>query len=201
MTTVPAQNFGSSSYSPRALCRIVGFACLAGFLVDLFVLTFPPALGNIEWRIAFMQQLGDRAIILLFGLALIMYGILDYRQWRRRLALACLGVGILFCLSSVLVIRDSLTFQQQALNTISTQANQIQTQIQKAQEDPKSAPQSLTAEQLSQASRALSAQAETVKQNTKTGVLRTGISSVGNLVVVGLALLGLGQYGARPPKA
>ncbi len=198
MTTLSPQNF-VGSYNPKGLCRIVGFACLAGFLVDLFVLTFPPAIGNIEWRIGFLQQLGDRSVILLFGLALILYGIVDSRRWRRRLAMTCLILGVIFNLSCILVIRDSLEFQQQAMANINTRASQVQTQIQRVQQDPKAAP-NVTPEQLQKATQQLSNQAAAVKENTKNSVLKTSISSVGNLVVVGLALIGLGQYGARPPK-
>ncbi len=198
MTTIPSQNF-TVSYNPKGLCRIVGFACLAGFLVDLVVLLFPPSLGNVEWRIGVLQQLGDRSVVLLLGLALTMYGILDTRGWRRRLALFCLSLGVIFCLSSVLVIRDSLAYQQQVMQAIAKQSSDIQSQIQKAQTDPKAAP-NVTAEQLEQASRVLSGRTEAAKQTTKTGVLKSSISSVGNLLVVGLALIGLGRYGARPPK-
>jgi len=65
-----------------------------------------------------LQQLGDRAVILLFGIALVMYGIINFRIWRRRLALSCLVLGVIFILSCILVIRDTLAFQQQALTTI-----------------------------------------------------------------------------------
>jgi hypothetical protein len=198
MTTVPAQGF-AAPYNPKGLCRIVGFACLAGFLVDLFVLTFPPALTSTEWRLGFMQQMSDRSVILLFGLALIMYGIIDLRRWRRRLAIVCLVIGVIFNLSSILVIRDGLALQQQALNNITNQASQLQTQIERVQKNPQAAP-NVTPEQLQQASQALSNQTLALKQNAKTSVLKTGVSSVGNLVIVGLALIGLGQYGARPPK-
>lgn len=198
MTTISAQNF-TGSYNPKALCRIVGFACLAGFLVDLFVLTFPPAFGALEWRIGFLQQLGDRAVILLFGIALVMYGIIDFRTWRRRLALSCLILGVVFNLSCILVIRDTLAFQQQALTTINTQATQARSQIQKAQSNPAGVP-NVTPEQLKQLSQVVGNQVLALQENAKTTTLKTGISSVGNLVVVGLALIGLGQYGARPPK-
>ncbi|MDX2229174.1 MAG: HpsJ family protein [Leptolyngbyaceae cyanobacterium bins.349] len=199
MNTLPVQNL-TGSYSGKTLCRLVGFACLAGFLVDLLVLTFPPTFGNIEWRIGFLRQLSDRSIILLFGLALVMFGILEFRVWRRRLAVACLVLGVLFNLSCILVIRDSLTFQQQALSTISNQASQAQTRIQQAQKDPNIAP-NITPQQLEQAAQAVSSQATSLKQNAKTNVLKSSVASVGNLIVVGLALIGLGQYGARPPKA
>lgn len=200
MTTLSAQNFSTSaSYNPKGLCRIVGFACLAGFLVDLFVLTFPPNLANTQWRIGFMQQMSDRSIILLFGLALVMFGMLDFRRWRRRLAMVCLVLGAILCLSSILVIRDGITFQQEALKNINTQATQVQSQIQQARNNPGSVP-NVTPEQLNQISGALSNQVNSLKENAKTVTLRTGISSVGNLIIVGLAMIGLGQYGARPPK-
>ncbi|MDX2240854.1 MAG: HpsJ family protein [Leptolyngbyaceae cyanobacterium bins.302] len=199
MTTLSSPNSYVGSYNPKGLCQIVGLACLAGFVVDLFVITFPPNLGNLQWRIAFMQQTSDRSIILLFGLALMMFGMLDFRRWRRRLAMFCLILGAVFCLSSILVIRDGLAFQQEALKNISNQASQVQSQIQRAQSNPGSVP-NVTPEQLNQLSGALSNQVNTLKESAKTTTLKTGISSVGNLIIVGLALIGLGQYGARPPK-
>lgn len=200
MTTLSSPNSFVGSYNPKGLAQIVGFACLAGFLVDTFVLSFPPNLGNLQWRIGFMQQISDRSIILLFGLALVMYGTLDFRRWRRRLAMFCLILGAVFCLSTILVIRDGVAFQQEALKNISTQASQVQTQIERAQSNPGSVP-NVTPEQLNQLSGALSNQVNTLKESAKTTTLRTGVSSVGNLVVVGLALIGLGQFGARPPKS
>ena len=199
MTTLSSPNSYVGSYNPKGLCQIVGLACLAGFVVDLFVITFPPNLGALQWRIAFIQQVSDRSIILLFGLALVMYSLLDFRQLRRRLAMFCLILGAVFCLSSILVIRDGITFQQEALKNINNQASQVQSQIQKAQSNPSSVP-NVTPDQLTQLSSALSSQVNTLKENAKTTTLRTGVSSVGNLIIVGLALIGLGQYGARPPK-
>lgn len=198
MTSIPTQNF-ANAYSTKALCQIVGLACIAGFLIDLLVLTFPPAFGSLEWRLGFMQQMSDRSIILLFGLALMIYGILEHRHWRKRLALFCLVLGLLFQLSCILVIRDGITLQQQAMSTINNQAAQIQSKIQDSQSKPDITAK-VTPEQLQQASRQVATQAANIKENAKTGIVKTGISSVGNLVVVGLALISLGRYGARPPK-
>lgn len=199
MTTLSSPNNYTGSYSPKGLCQIVGLACLAGFLVDTFVLSFPPNLGNLQWRVAFTQQISDRSIILLFGLALLMFGIVELRQWRRRLALFCLTLGVIFNLSSILVIRDGIELQQQALTTITNQATQAQAQIQQAQSNPGTVP-NVTPEQLKQLSQVVGNQVSALKENAKATTLKTGISSVGNLVVVGLALIGLGQYGARPPR-
>lgn len=195
-----APSYNTPSYNPQSLCCIVGLACLAGFLVDLAVLSFPPSLGSIEWRIGFLQQISDRSVILLFGLALLLYGTLDLRAWRKPLSLLCLVLGVAFSLSSILAIADGIAFQRQAVTTITSQAAQIESQIQKAQTDSTVAP-NITPEQLEQAAQQLKNQANTLKSNAKTSMIKTGVASVGNLLVVGLALVGLGRYGARPPRA
>ena len=200
MTTVPAQNL-VTPYSSKGLCRIVGVACVAGFIIDILSLLFPPALGNIEWRIALLQQIGDRSIILLFGLALLMYGSIETRRLRKRLAIVCLVLGVLLSLSCVMVVRDALAFQETASNTISAQASTLQNQIQAVQPGSTQGKVKVTAEDIQKASQALTQQATTLKQNAKTGIIKTSLSSVGNLLVVGVALIGLGQYGTRPSKA
>ena len=200
MTTVSSQSF-APAYSPTGLCRIVGVACIAGFIFDVLALAIPPAFGNIEWRISLFQQIGDRSIILLFGLALLMYGSLESRRLRKRLAIACLVLGVLFNLSCVLVIRDGLSFQERAVNTISAQASTLQSQIQAVQPGSTQGKVKVTSEDIQKASQALTQQATSLKQNAKTGIVKTSLSSIGNLVIVGIALIGLGQYGNRPSKA
>lgn len=198
MASVSTQNF-ASAYSAKVLCQLVGLACIAGFIVDLLVLTFPPAFTSLEWRVGFTQQLSDRGIILLFGLALLVYGTIDRRRLRQKLVLFCLLLGVIFNLSCILVVRDTLKLQEQASITISNQASAFQLQIQKAQANPSAA--NVTPEQIQQASKQLSQQADAARRSTKASVLKTGISSVGNLVVVGLALMGLGQIGSRLPRS
>jgi len=146
-----------------------------------------------------MQQVSDRSIILLFGFALILFGVLDFRRLRKQLAMACLILGALFCLSSILVIRDGMTLQQETLKTIANRASQLQTQIDQAQTNPSAAP-NIKPEQLTQLSGALNNQVNALKENARTTSLKTGVSSVGNLIITGLALIGLGQYGVRPPR-
>ena len=199
MASTPVSNF-APSYNAKPLCRIVGIACLAGFVVDLLILALPPALGSAEWRTGFLQQVSDRSIILLFGAALTIYGSLETRAIRRQLGLACLAIGVIYLLSCVLVIRDGLTLNDLAAKNIATQAAQVQTQIQKAKDDPKAAP-NLTPEQLQQAAQTIDTRATSLKQNAKTGILKTAIAIVGNLVVVGIALISLGRYSMRPRKS
>ena len=199
MATTSAQNF-APSYNAKPLCRIVGIACLAGFIVDLLVLALPPSLGNPEWRTGFLQQVSDRSIILLFGTALTLYGSLEVRTIRKQFGVACMVIGVLYLFCCVLVLRDGLALNDLAEKNIGNQAAQVQTQIQKAKDDPRAAP-NVTPEQLQQASQTIDTRVISLKQSAKTGILKTAIAIVGNLTVIGIALISLGRYGMRPRKS
>jgi hypothetical protein len=194
MASISAPNY-ANPYAARNLCRIVGFTCLAGFLFDLLLLALPPNLGSLEWRVGFMQQIGDRSIILLFGAALTMFGSLDSRQWLKQLAMGCLVVGVVFHLSCILLLRDSMVLQQQAIANISNQAAELQTQLEASENDPAVA--EVSPEERQQVAQLLTTRAETLRQNARTGILKAGLSTVGNLVVIGLGLVSLGRYGMR----
>ncbi|MGI0484485.1 HpsJ family protein [Pantanalinema rosaneae CENA516] len=189
----------STSYNTKSLIRIVGFACLAGFVIDMLILALPPALGNPEWRTGFLQQISDRSIVLLFGAALTLYGSLEVRALRKQLGMVLLVIGVIYLLSCVLVIYDGLTLNDLAAKNITNQAEQVQTQIQNAKNDPKVAP-SITPEQLQQASQQVDARVTALKQNAKAGIMKTAIAITGNLVVIGIALISLGRYGLRPRR-
>ena len=186
----------SNPYIPKSLCQIVGFACLAGFIVDLLVLAVPPHPMSVEWRVSVFQQMSDRSVILLFGIALTLYGSLDNLRVKQPISLASLLLGVFFSLCCVLVIHDGITLQQDAINTINKQATQVQTQIQQAQTNP---PPNLkaTPEQLQQASKQVKTQADTLTQTTRITAIKTTFASVGNLLAVGVGLISLGRYGSR----
>lgn len=184
------------SHTAKNISLIVGLTCLAGFIVDMVSLGVPPNPMSLEWRMSFLQQVSDRSIILVFGIALFMFGSFDSKRTLRQLGIFCLVVGVLFQLACILVIRDSIILQQQALNNISNQASQLQTQIQQSTSNP-NAPQNITPEQVQQATQLVTTQAESLKQNARTGITRASIASIGNLIVVGLGMLGLGRYGLQ----
>jgi hypothetical protein len=184
-----------SSYGAKGICQIVGFVCLAGFLIDMLILALPPSPGNIQWRVGLVQQFADRSIILLFGAALTLFGSLGNRRWLRQFSRFCLVGGVVFILMCVLAIADSISLQQQTVGTISTQESQLQTQIRNAQSNPKSVGDNVTTEDLKRASDLLTTRADALRQNAKTSTLKTAASSVGNLLVVGIGLAGLGRYG------
>lgn len=188
------------SFQPQPLCRIVGFACLAGFTADLLLSALPPSAGNPEWRMSFLQQMGDRSIILMFGAALIIYGSLENRRWRRQLGMACLSMGVAFLLSCVLTIADGLQLKQIAEKNISDQAAQVQTRIQTVKDNPEAAP-NITSEQLQQATQLIDTRVVSLKQTARTNIMKTAIAIVANLVVTGVALISLGYYGMRPRRS
>ena len=185
-----------NDFISRNICFIVGLTCIAGFMVDLLVLGTPPDPFALEWRIGFLQQMGDRSIVFLFGVALILYSIFDNRRIKRPLALLCLGLGVAFLLSSLLIIRDSLTLKDQAFRTISTQEEQLQTRIEESRASGE-LPADISLEQIQQASQEITTQAQQAKQSTSQGITKAGMSSLGNLVVVGMGLIGLGRIGVK----
>lgn len=187
-TTTGGNNIG------RRICLIVGLTCLAGFLMDLIVLGTPPNPFALEWRINFLQQAGERSIILLFGFALLLYGLFDNRAIKRILGFASLAIGVAFVLSCVLVIRDSLILRNQAIQNISNQELQAQEQIEEARSRD-DLPENITLEQLQEASQQIANQADSIKQNTRQGISRVGVGSISNLVAVGLGMIGLGRLG------
>lgn len=191
----------SASYGGPAagsrICMIVGLTCLLGFLVDIVVLSTPPAPFSLEWRVNVLQQIGDRSIVLLFAAALLIYASLRQRQIKRLLGFICLVLGVAFMLSCILVIRDSLILQSETLQNISNQAQQVQSQISEARSSGAGLPESVTPEQLQQASKQLANQTSTLKQNARQGITKAGVASMGNLIAVGLGMLGLGRLGIQ----
>ena len=187
-------NTNGVSFGSQQLCLIVSLVCLAGFAVDMLAIGMPPSPFDLSWRINFLQQVGDRSIILLFGSALLLYSQLGNRRLTKPLSLMFLGIGIAFILSCILIIRDGLILQDQAVNNINTQAQQLQEQIEQSKGSPE-LPENVTPEQFAQAAAQVTSQAEQLKQNAQAGITKAGLASTGNLIVVGLGLIGLGRFG------
>lgn len=191
----------TGSYNAKGICQIVGYVCLTGFVLDLLILALPPNLGSTEWRVGLVQQFADRSIIFLFGMALVIFGSQANRARLKLFSRASMIAGLVFFLLCLLAVADGIKLQQQAATTISTQETQLQTRIRDAQSNPSALGDNVTPEDLKQASELLTQQASTLKQNAKNTVLKTGASSVGNLVIVGIGLAGLGRYGLASLRA
>jgi hypothetical protein len=178
----------------KQICLIISLVCLIGFSIDVLALSLTPNPMDLEWRIGFLQQIGERSIVLLLGVALFLYSSLGNRSLTKAFSLVCLGIGVAFMMSSILVIRDSSILQTQAMKTITNQASQLQTQIEATRQKPDTAA-NITPEQLELATRQVNSQANQLKRSTREGITQAGLASVGNLIVVGLGLVGLGRFG------
>ncbi len=196
MSSASLPNSASSAIGGRSLFRIVSFACIAGFALDIMAIAFPLKLGELAWRVGFLQQIGDRSIILLLGLVFLMLGSLEMRNLRKQVAMVCLGLGLAFMLGGVIGIKDAVSLQKQTSTSITAQATQLQERIQQAKEKPP-ANAKVTPELIDQAMKQVNERTDEAQKTAQSQILKTGLSSVGNLFIVGLALIGVGRYGMR----
>lgn len=190
-------NTSEPSLGGQALARIVGLTCIFGFIVDMTALTFPLGSGT-AWRVGILQQMGDRSIVLLIGLALLIYSAWENQSLRKTLGFVALGLGALFLLLCLFVVRESFSLHSQAVNNIGNQATQLQTQVEQIRTNPEVAADA-TEDDFADALRAIEAQSQTLKQNAKTTISRSGVASTSNFAVVGIGLISLGRLsrGAR----
>ncbi|MGB3312370.1 MAG: HpsJ family protein [Nodosilinea sp.] len=177
----------------QAIARIVGFTCLFGFFSDMISLALPIGAGA-AWRASLLQQTGDRSIVLLIGLALLIYSFWENIHLRKPFAYVAMVIGVAFLLSSILVIRDGLVLQSQTVDRISQEATQLQTQIEQGRSNPEIAA-SASPQDFAEALQTIDAQAETLKLNAKTSLTKASFASTSNLVIMGIGLLGLGRVG------
>ena len=196
------QNTASGSYSPASFCRIIGLVCITGFMVDISASALPLALDNLEWQINILQQISDRSIILLFGIALILYSSLHNRPWRKYLVATCLTLGIVYLFSAIFFVSSSIQLQNRSEQQINLKTSQMQSQIQTQIEqagsnktNPKPTP-----EQIEQAKKQVDRQSDLLKGNTKIATVKRGLSGAGNFVVIGIGLIALGQCGAKASR-
>jgi predicted PurR-regulated permease PerM len=191
----------TGSYNPKGICQIVGYVCLTGFILDMVILALPPNLGSTEWRVGLIQQFADRSIIFLFGMALVIFGSQANRARLKFFSRASMMIGLIFFLLCLLSVADAIKLQQQTVTTIDTQESQLQTQIRNVQGNPGGLGDTVTPEDLKRASELLTQQASTLKQNAANTVIKTGASSIGNLLIVGVGLIGLGRHGMTSLRA
>lgn len=197
-------SFSGSQFSPSAsggtstpynIFFVVGLACIVGFVANLLAAAMPPNPMALEWRIGFMQQVSGRSILLFLGVGMLVYSSLGQRI-SRILALACLVVGLLYLLSGVVVIRDGLVLQSQALGNIESEATEIRSQLQTAQSTPNLPPE-VTPERINEALIQLETQAKALTQNAQSATTKAMMSVLSTQVVIGVGLLALGRFGIR----
>ncbi|NJM47022.1 MAG: hypothetical protein HC860_13405 [Alkalinema sp. RU_4_3] len=197
--TIAAKPTTSSASTGRGIFSIVGIACIVGFAIDILIAALPMNPGALEWRVGFLRQLSDRSVVPMIGLGFLMFACMDARALRKQLGYVGMAAGVICLMLGVLAIRDGVTLQNETLKTINGRAAQVQQQIQEAQSKPPAGAK-ITPQDVEQAMKQIEERSQTMQSNAKGNILKTGANSVGNLVVVGLALIGLGRYGVRPPR-
>jgi len=190
----PAAHVSNSVARGNGIYRIIGITCILGFCLDALILSIPFNPGSLEWRVQVIQSLADRSITLLLGLGILMLGTLDLRSMRKQLSIGSLGIAFLFVILAFMAVWNSNALQQQTSAILANKTAQIETQLQTAKEKDSTGVK-ITPEQMQQTLDRLKTESETAKQTAQTQILKSGISSAGNLIVVSLALMALGRYG------
>jgi hypothetical protein len=183
---------GSIGFSNQTIFQIIGWACLAGFVIDMTVVALPPSL-SLEWRITVLEQLANRAVVMMLGTGFVISS-LENRRWLKWLSQTALLFGIALILSCLLVIYNGITLQNRTVTDINTQATQLQNQIQQAQQNPPK-DLKLNMEELQKAAKQVDTQAGNLRQDTQTKVMKASISSAGNLLIAGIGMVSLGRFG------
>ena len=194
---------GGGGYSANNIAKIVGLVCAIGFFFDMLILVLPPQLGNVTWRIGMEQEFANRSVIFLFGMALLIASGVGIAKGKGRLLITSrisLVAGVAFFLISLLAIADAIQLQNQALGNIDDRESQIQQQLRDAEQNPESLREGVNVEDLQRISEELTRQAEERRNNARRAAVKTAVSNVGNLLLVGAGLIGLGRGGSRLAK-
>jgi hypothetical protein len=113
----------------------------------------------------------------------------------RTLALVCLLGGIGINLLSILVIHDTLELNKQAIANINDQASSLNAQIALSKGDPTALGENVTPAVIDEASKNVKNQAESLKENAKTRITKSGAETFIYLLIVGFGLITLGRWG------
>ncbi|GAX35288.1 HpsJ-like protein, cyanoexosortase C-associated [Nodularia sp. NIES-3585] len=170
---------------------IVGLACIGGFLVDLTGVALPLKFLDTEWRFSVFRMVSDRSIVLICGLALLCFGLLDSRYLKRIVTRFCLVLGVVFLLSGVLGLRDTIELRDQAIGNIDNQSIQALRQLETAKTSSQLPDPNITPERLDQVSQQVRQQAEQQKGATRNRLYKVLAVAIGNLLVSGFALIAI----------
>jgi hypothetical protein len=186
--------FRTQSTRLQKLSLIMALACMAGFLIDLAAVLFPLRVLSAQWRLEVFQFAGNRSIVLLIGMALLVICLQHSRFLKRVFSRLCLLLGVVYLLTSIVVFKDTIAVRDASARNIDLQAEQAVQQIKSAEDSSLEAP-SFSAEQLQQATQQIFQQAQGMKSNATQQLLKTLFMTVGNLLVAGMALIAMSRLG------
>lgn len=143
MTSEPAVTSPMVSPLAAIALKVAGAIAILSALLDFLILLIPPNLTNVQWQLATTTQLGDRGIVPLVGMALLLTGFwldssvgkvaqrksltTDPRFWVCALASV---LGLIYLLLTLLHLNAVRLSSQAALAQVSTEAGEAATQLQ-----------------------------------------------------------------------
>jgi hypothetical protein len=179
----------------KGMARIAGFACLFGFLSSVLPLAIPLS-RDIAWRTHLFQQIGDRGLVLLFGMGLLIYSFWRKPSLRQSLSYAAMVVGLLFLLTNIWIVADSQTLKSQAMNQIAQQVDQVETQIQQSQLKGAGGAR-ISEEKLQETLTVIDGRAETLRRQANLSITKGSVTKVLDFLTIAIGLLSLGRLGSR----
>ena len=183
------------------LALITSIICIVGFGLDMVALSLRPTVSSIEWRMGFMQQLGERCIILLFGATLLCYGLQTMSTGLKRIAWVCCGLGLCLSLSGFFYLQDSVRFRALAIENLTTQRQNFEQQIQQfSPEDAALSELVVDPAQKEQALNLLRERTQTLKSRASVRIQKTVTRTFCSLLLTGIGLVALGQITLRPKR-
>lgn len=184
-----AKLFSTDNTYETKLALLIGLTSIVGFVIDFLVTALPPRPFEASWRLDVLRLVGDRGIVLLFGLALLGLALQVSPQLKKPFTRLCLLLGLLFWLSGAVVFQSVLSLRDQAVVNISQQSSQALNQLRAAEANPPSLGAPITPEQIEQATEQVNQQADTLVANATSELFKTLAFTIGNLTVAGLALI------------
>lgn len=193
-----------SAYQSRTVytfALITSLICIVGFSLDMVALSLRPTLSSIEWRMGYMQQLGERGIIFLFGVTLLCCCLQPIPVARKQLSWFCCGLGLCISLSGFFYLQDSFRFKSLAIENLNTQRQTLEQQIQQLTPPPTApvAPAVISARK-EEALKLLQERTQTLESRANIRIQKTMTRTFCSLILVGTGLFTLGQVTLRSKR-
>ncbi|WOD37911.1 hypothetical protein [Nodosilinea sp. E11] len=186
----------------HSLTLIASLICIVGFSLDMLSISLGLALDSIEWRMGFVQQLGERCIILLFGAALLCHSLQTTPARLKQIGWLCCVLGLWISLSSLFYLQDSFRFKSLALENLVNQQQNLTQEIQQFSPQPTEALGAIMDPvRKEQAVKLLEERTQELSAIAKIRIRKTVARTFFSLLLTGMGLGALGQVSARSVRS
>jgi hypothetical protein len=181
----------STFYKVKDACLVIGITSLAIFALNILALALTSNFSSVQWRVNFLEQVGNRSIALLFGFGLVLYGFSDKPKLCKRLAYLCLMAGLFFQMGCILMINDTIVLREEASQNIAQQSQQVKNQLEEEQGDI------ANSVEIEQAVQQIGIREKELQERAQSDITRAGVVSLGNIFIPGIGLMALGWLGLK----